>query len=304
MTEMEAARTTETIAAEINMIKAQARDIYVRSAIEIGRRLFEAKTMVPYGKWGEWLEKNVDYSVRTAQNLIAVYEEYGRRGDAQAIAGLSFTQAVLLLGLDREARAELMEREDVPEMSTRELKAEIERIHAEMDRRQMTIDALLAEKAGAEAEMEAERSAMAEERGSLEARRAQLAGAEADAERARAQAQDAVKRANETAAENLRLKAELQAERDRPAPPPEVVQVETVPPEVAEELEAMRRRAERNDGAVMLLRDAYDRLVAQFGEVERRIDALAERAPEEAAKYRAAVGRAAAKMAERLDRHG
>ena len=270
MTEMEAARTTETIAAEINMIKAQARDIYVRSAIEIGRRLFEAKTMVPYGKWGEWLEKNVDYSVRTAQNLIAVYEEYGRRGDAQAIAGLSFTQAVLLLGLDREARAELMEREDVPEMSTRELKAEIERIHAEMDRRQMTIDALLAEKAGAEAEMEAERSAMAEERGSLEARRAKLAGAEADAERARAQAQDAVKRANE----------------------------------VAEELEALRRRAERNDGAVMLLRDAYDRLVAQFGEVERRIDALAERAPEEAAKYRAAVGRAAAKMAERLDRHG
>jgi len=71
-------RTPERIATEINVIKEQAREVFCRSAIEIGRRLFEAKSMIPHGSWGKWLEENVDYSERTAQNLMRVYEEYGR----------------------------------------------------------------------------------------------------------------------------------------------------------------------------------------------------------------------------------
>ena len=41
------------------------------------RRLVEAKGMVEHGQWGEWLEKSVDYSTRTAQNLMKIFEEYG-----------------------------------------------------------------------------------------------------------------------------------------------------------------------------------------------------------------------------------
>ena len=202
--------------------------------------------------------------------------------------------------LDGESREELLAEKDVPGMSTRELQAEIERINAEKAQQQLTIDALLAEKAEAEEALKAAEDAAKTERGYAEEDKARIEAAEADAARARDQAADAVQRANETSAENARLKAELQAERDKPAPLPVVEQVEVVPAEVTAELEALRKRAAQQDGAVMLLRDAYNRLVAQFEDVERRIAELAEGMPEEAARYRAAVAKAAARMGERM----
>lgn len=301
---IENGRTPEIIAAEINSIKAQTRDIVCRNAIEIGRRLTEVKCRIPFGSWGKWLAENVDYSERTAQDLMRLFDEYGRGQNPQAIADLSYTQALLLTRLDGESREELLAEKDVPGMSTRELQAEIERINAEKAQQQLTIDALLAEKAEAEEALKAAEDAAKTVRGYAEEDQARIEAAEADAARARDQAADAVQRANETSAENARLKAELQAERDKPAPLPVVEQVEVVPPEVTAELEALRKRAAQQDGAVMLLRDAYSRMVAQFEDVERRIAELAEGMPEEAARYRAAVAKAAARMAERLEQNG
>ena len=164
-------RTAGMIAAEINTIKAQARDVVCRSAIEIGRRLYEAKAIVPHGGWIAWLQENVDYSERTAQNLMRVYEEYGRNTNPQAIADLSYTQAVILLGLDRDARAELMENTDVAAMSTRDLQAEVDRLNDEIRKNQVTIDQLLSEQEDAsgreketETQLEEMRSAWQEEK--------------------------------------------------------------------------------------------------------------------------------------------
>ena len=58
---IENGRTPEVIAAEINSIKAQTRDIVCRNAIEIGRRLTEVKCRIPFGSWGKWLVGHVDY---------------------------------------------------------------------------------------------------------------------------------------------------------------------------------------------------------------------------------------------------
>ena len=52
---MQANRTPEVIAAEINTIKAHTRTILIRSAIEIGERLIEAKEAVDHGEWEGWL---------------------------------------------------------------------------------------------------------------------------------------------------------------------------------------------------------------------------------------------------------
>ena len=62
-------RTPELIAVEINAIKRNVRCMMVSSAAEIGKRLTEAKRLVPYGRWGEYLA-GLDYSDRTAQNLM------------------------------------------------------------------------------------------------------------------------------------------------------------------------------------------------------------------------------------------
>lgn len=278
-------RTPEVIATEINVIKGQARDVYVRSAIEIGRRLYEAKAMVPYGKWGEWLKNNVDYSERTAQNLIAVYDEYGRNGESQAIAGLNFTQAVLLLRLDGETRAELLEEKDVPGMSVRELEEEIRKANAEIERRQVTFDQL-----------------MDGEKKTSDALRAELKAAKAEESASRQRMGDAVKRAEDVSRENLRLKQELEAEKARKKPEMVIEQVEVVPEDVERELERLRAQAKTAapGKAEILLRDAYNRLVKQFEEVAGMIGDMASEQPEEAAKFRKAVAAAAVRMAEKL----
>lgn len=294
-------RTAGMIAAEINTIKAQARDVVCRSAIEIGRRLYEAKAIVPHGGWIAWLQENVDYSERTAQNLMRVYVEYGRNTNPQAIADLSYTQAVILLGLDRDARAELMENTDVAAMSTRDLQAEVDRLNDEIRKSQVTIDQLLGEQEDAsgreketETQLEEMRSAWQEEKEA-----AKKAGSEAD--KARRQMQDALDRAKKAEGEARQYQAELEAEKNKPAPLPVVETVEVVPPEVAAELETLRKKAmAAPNEKVVLLREAYRLLTEQFKAIERLILEVEETEPETAERYRVAVSKGARMMADRL----
>ncbi|WP_019850111.1 DUF3102 domain-containing protein, partial [Desulfitobacterium sp. PCE1] len=90
MEDLSIERTPLLIAAEINTIKHQVSKVLLFSAIEIGCRLAEAKSLIPYGEWGKWLEESVSYSQRTANNLIRLFEEYGSNQpalqDSQALA--------------------------------------------------------------------------------------------------------------------------------------------------------------------------------------------------------------------------
>lgn len=127
-------RTPEVIAAEINSIKEQTRKVVLYNSIEIGRKLVEAKEVVPHGEWGNWLEEAVDYSKSTANNLMKIFEEYGSDQitllddnlKSQAFGNLNYSQAVLLLGLPSDDREKFVEENKVDEMSTRELKKAID----------------------------------------------------------------------------------------------------------------------------------------------------------------------------------
>ncbi|AGA68298.1 Protein of unknown function (DUF3102) [Desulfitobacterium dichloroeliminans LMG P-21439] len=122
-------RTPQVIAFEINSIKDQAGKMLLYSAIEIGRRLTEAKSLVNHGEWLQWLEESVSYSKSTAENLIRLYEEYGSNlpidhpdsANSQALGNLSYTQAVLLLGVPKEEREAFIADNDIVSLSTREL---------------------------------------------------------------------------------------------------------------------------------------------------------------------------------------
>ncbi len=131
-------RTADTIATEINTIKRQTQKIMLASSIEIGKRLTEAKDMIDYGAWGKWLQDNVNYSERTAQNLMRVYDQYGDKfgmtemdslfasGAPNVFEELSYTQALALLSLPTDAeREEFVKENDVASMSTRELQEAI-----------------------------------------------------------------------------------------------------------------------------------------------------------------------------------
>ena len=129
-------RTPDTIAGEINFIKRQTAVTCLNAAIEIGKLLVEAKSAVEYGKWGEWLEANVDYSTSTANNLMKLFNCYGENKQlstfdencADIFGALTPSQALALTALPEEKRIEYVQTHDVENESVREMKKQIEQL--------------------------------------------------------------------------------------------------------------------------------------------------------------------------------
>ena len=128
-------RTPHIIAAEINTIRNQTRKIVLTNAIEIGRRLKEAKDLIPHGQWGKWLKESVSYSQSTAERLMQLFKEYGPRllssfdedgnPNSAPVRNLTYTQALILLGLPEEERDTFITEHDVESMSKSELQQAI-----------------------------------------------------------------------------------------------------------------------------------------------------------------------------------
>ena len=120
------------LAAEINAIKEQVRETVYLSTCRIGEKLLLAKGAVGHGNWGQWLKDNVDYSERTAQNIITIYKNFnnketklfGTAPDAELLSKLNQSQLLALSSIkDEEKRTEFMNehKEELPDMSKQEL---------------------------------------------------------------------------------------------------------------------------------------------------------------------------------------
>lgn len=157
-------RDIEVITAEIKDLSRQAKTMALLYVVEIGRRLAEAKDMLPYGKWGEWLEKEVEFSQSTATNYMRLFEEYGAAQisifgasvDSQTFARLPYSKALHLLAVPKEEREGFAKEVDVDSLSVSQLKKAIE----ERDRAiKEAKDAQERENALAESLAEAEKAA-------------------------------------------------------------------------------------------------------------------------------------------------
>ena len=138
-------RTPLVIAVEVNTIKHQTEKVVLNNAIEIGRRLKEAKDLIPYGEWGKWLAESVSYTERTAQKLMLVFDAYGDKqpvalsegAPTQRLPNMNYSQALILLGVPEEEREQFIVEMDIENMSVRELqKAVKDRDQALQDREQ------------------------------------------------------------------------------------------------------------------------------------------------------------------------
>ncbi len=127
---VEPVRTLEMISAEIHTFTASM----LNNIIEIGRRLCEAKEMLPYGQFGDWIKANTDFSRSQANNFMRLFQEYGARQGSlfgatleneQAFGKLTYTKALALLDVPAEEREAFVADHDVDSMSTRELQAVI-----------------------------------------------------------------------------------------------------------------------------------------------------------------------------------
>lgn len=133
MNEMTEKRTPELIGAEIRMYVNAGRAITMLCGIEIGRRLVEAKEMLQHGEWLPWLQKETEFSERSAQNYMKVFREYGAmqlglfgpETNTQTFADLPISKALALLSVPESDRIEFAEEVDAEHLSVRELEEKI-----------------------------------------------------------------------------------------------------------------------------------------------------------------------------------
>lgn len=110
-----------TITARILATKDTVGKVLAMAYIEIGGLLTQAKELVPPGEWGYYLENEVDFSHRTANNCMKLYAEYSKNPDSQTFANMPYSKAVRLLSLPEDEREEFVEKNDVENMSARQL---------------------------------------------------------------------------------------------------------------------------------------------------------------------------------------
>lgn len=290
----ELTRTIDTVTAEIIVIRDQTARTIKTGMIEIGRRLEEAKEMVPQGEWLHYLQEVLHFKPSTAQNYMRIAREFG---DGQiALDGMSatdlfgelgYSQLVPLLGLPDEDRRQLAEQNDLPEMSSREIKKLVD-------------DYKAAQAAEQHAQDKAAQAAEAEEK------------AVKAAKEAKQKAADEIHAREAAEAKNKDLEGQVEDLLRQLKEKPIVAEAEVVPDSEllerareqvrAETEDALRDARERAEAANAALEQAKNPSVHQvnflFGElrgVSERLDAafekLREQQPETAGKFGEVIGR-------------
>ena len=286
-------RDIQTVTTEIRTLHRQAQRMILGYAIEIGRRLTEAKEMLPHGQWGDWLKTEVEFSQSTAQNFMRIFAEYGDSqtslfGDAksQTLGNLPYTHALKLLAVPAEEREEFIEEHRGEELSSRaleklirerdearsaaaELEEEVEAAGAELEDLKEKLD-------GAERDLEAAEAAW----------KADEAALQAEVEKAKAEAEKRLADAAAAAESAKKAKEKLKQLQENPGVPAEVL--EKLKGEAAEaaqrELSAEKAEAE-----------------AKVREAVQAAEAAAKRAEEAEKKLRTADAETAAFKARFVD---
>lgn len=127
-------RTIGMVTQEINQLTAQAQRLILGHAIEIGRRLTEAKQMLSHGEWGKWLKEEIHYSKSSANNMMRIFDAYGStqmglfgpEANSQTFGDLEYSKALALLSVPAEGREQFAQEVDAEHISVRQLKAAIQ----------------------------------------------------------------------------------------------------------------------------------------------------------------------------------
>lgn len=148
MNELTEKRTPEQIGAEIRMYVDVGRRVTLLCAIEIGRRLVEAKELLSHGEWLPWLEKETEFSERSAQNYMKIFNEYGAaqlglfgpETNTQTFADLPISKALALISIPESDRVEFAEEVDAANISVRELEEKIREREKEVEALQKDLE--------------------------------------------------------------------------------------------------------------------------------------------------------------------
>lgn len=242
-----APETLDSLAAQARLCVKMARI----NLLQLGRVLLAAKPMVGHGGWAEWVKSNTNMSVRTAEQYMQAYQQFGLDDE---IAELGTSKILKLLPLPEDERRELLEKNDVSAMSARELDAAIKQARAE---------------GKAEAQEEARETARREQQTEIEklaraAKEAQQA-AEARIEQLRDAQLDAERRIEEMRAAKADAERRAADAENREAEPPQ---------SLLDELEDAKERARDSEAGAQHFAELAKKLSAEKVQAERELEAL------------------------------
>ena len=118
------ASTLEVLTLEVKFYLNQT----AQNIIEVGKRLAQAKELVPHGEWQNWLESNFRLSQNTAGRFMQVYKRFGNSATSQS---LNQSQMIAMLALpeaetEQFIEAKAAEGKPVEDMTIRQMREEIE----------------------------------------------------------------------------------------------------------------------------------------------------------------------------------
>lgn len=309
-------RTAEVIAIEINSIREQTQRILLCNSIEIGRRLSEAKSMLPHGEWGNWLADSVDYSQSTAGNLMKIFESYGSdqlslfgdNSNSEALTNLNYTQAVALLGVPEEEREKFVVDNKVEEISTRELKESIKAHKQAVKEKEAAEKAVLEATKREEKErklreklelQQADHARIVEKMQSQIDASASVINSEVDTD---VELQESLERSEADLADSLAKIKQLEKElKAKPIDIPVTVEIEKVPIEIEKELEELRKKVAQGTGEeAAVFKAHFKSLTDSFANVLSALEVVGKSDTDLQEKYKSAVSKLIGRMSEEL----
>ena len=274
----EVVRTVDVIAAEINALTATM----LSNVIEIGRRMVEAKELLPHGQFGPWLKANTPYSTSTASNYMRLFEAYGSpqkslfgaEVNCQTFGNLSYSKALALLEVPAEQRESFVKENDVESMSTRELQRVIkERDEALRQAEEARAEQRTAEQARAKMEEDMKEASALLEAGAQERKELQekLKGA-------RDMRDEMAGHLRERTDEVKELRQEIRELQDRPVE----VAVEPDPAAIdAAVKEALAKAEDKHKADLAKMQAELDKEVRENNKLEKKISTMKKSTAEE-----------------------
>ena len=313
-------RDINTITAEIRTIQGTVRRTALEGAIEIGRRLTEAKELLPHGEWGNWLKTEFEFSQPTASRLMTLFKEYaadqsslfGAESKYSALNNISVTKALRLIAIPSEEREEWAKEHDVENISTRELdrlikeKEEVEKARAEAERERAETAELLNKKCDEYTALNEAARELREQADSTDERIEKIKqAAERDkatlekklsaAAKAREKAEEQVRQAENA---EMQAKAKLEELRKNPEIPPELIAkaAEEKTAAAKEEAEAYKAKVEELNKALSLscpeaavFKAWFEQVQLDFNRLMETLEKVRDIQPETAQKFDRAV---------------
>ena len=130
-------KSTEQLCHEANGLYQQMEavgNVALMMAASAGRRLLVVKERLPHGEFGTWCDKNLDFSQSKANKMMQLAkrssDENSIFSNSYTCTNLSISKAFALLSAPDDVAKEVIESEDITDMTVTELKAEIANLKA------------------------------------------------------------------------------------------------------------------------------------------------------------------------------